>query len=142
MSFMVRLKVIYRIIKLIFFILLAENLPQVEEEEVHEQTPTDAEYLYLNTVESEIKSTENNPECADMNGDEIEETITNGQFEIEEERSHNGAEAYENLVKSLTDCETDYMKDMSEAVDESFGLMDSNMLDTITFNRESEGLFQ
>jgi hypothetical protein len=115
-------------------------LPQVEEEEIHEETPT-AEYLYLNTVESELKqSTENNPE--DINGEEIEETLANGEFDDIEERGHNGAEAYENLVKSLTECDGDYMKDMSETqIEENFGLIDSNMLETITFNRESEGLF-
>lgn len=99
--------------------------------------------MYLNTVESELKeSTENNPD-QDINGDEIVETLENGQFDIEEEeRGHNGAEAYENLVKSLTECDGDYMKDMSETqIEENFGLIDSNMLDTITFNRESEGLF-
>lgn len=116
-------------------------MPQVEEEEIHEQTPTTAEYLYLNTVDSELKeSTENNPE-QDINGEEIEETLANGDFEIQE-RGHNGAEAYENLVKSLTECDSDYMKDMTESqIDENFGLIDSSMLETITFNRESEGLF-
>ncbi len=91
--------------------------------------------MYLN---NDLKEpSENNPE-GEVNG---EETIANGQFDIEE-RGHNGAEAYENLVKSLTECDGDYMKDMSETqIDENFGLIDSNMLETITFNRESEGLF-
>lgn len=110
-------------------------MPQVEEEEVHEQTPT-TEFLF-NAVESERKqATENNE--PNVNGEEIEESLANGQFE-----EHNGAEAYENLVKSLTECDSDYMKEMSEAqMEENFGLIDSNMLETITFNRESEGLFQ
>lgn len=82
---------------------------------------------------------DNNTE-QDINGEEIEETIANGG---EFERGHNGAEAYENLVKSLAECDSDYMKDMSESqMEENFGLIDSNMLETITFNRESEGLFQ
>ena len=69
--------------------------------------------------------------------------IANGQISEDlQERSHNGAEAYENLVKSLTECDGDYMKEMSEQMDDNFGLIDSNMLETISFNRESEGLFQ
>lgn len=81
-------------------------------------------------------------ECA-VNGDESLEM--NGQVE-EERQPQNGAEAYENLVKSLTECdnEADYMKEINEEarMDENFGLIDEgNILETFGFSRES-GLFQ
>jgi hypothetical protein len=64
---------------------------------------------------------------------EVEEEVSiglpNGQFVEDSQKSHNGAEAYENLVKSLTEC------------DESFQLIEGNMLETIAFSRESEELF-
>lgn len=65
----------------------------------------------------------------------------------DEIRTHNGAEAYENLVKSLeADCETEYIKDMTDdhQIEENYGFMDGNVLDTSnTFAaRESERLFQ
>lgn len=78
-----------------------------------------------------------------VNGEETLEM--NGQVE-EERQPQNGAEAYENLVKSLTECDTeaDYMKEISEdaRIDENFGLIDEgNILETFGFTRES-GLFQ
>lgn len=78
-----------------------------------------------------------------VNGDESLEM--NGQVE-EERQPQNGAEAYENLVKSLTDCDTEaeYMKEINEdaQMDENFGLIDEgNILETFGFTRES-GLFQ
>lgn len=75
-----------------------------------------------------------------VNGDESADL--NGQIE-QDRPPQNGAEAYENLVKSLTECDTDYMKDITEdpQMDENFGLIDSNILDSFGFTRES-GLFQ
>lgn len=77
-----------------------------------------------------------------VNGDDTLDI--NGQDE-EERQPQNGAEAYENLVKSLTECDTeaDYMKEISEPrMDETFGLIDEgNILETFGFARES-GLFQ
>jgi hypothetical protein len=56
-----------------------------------------------------------------------------------ERQPKNGAEAYESLVKSLTECDADYMKDEQldeEApMDENFGL-ENNILEQFT------GLFQ
>jgi hypothetical protein len=93
-----------------------------------------------------------------VNG-EGESTKLNGQFEeiqVEDEeeedgddRPHNGAEAYENLVKSLeAECENDYLKEIADdeddsQIDETFNLIDSNMLDpSIAFSRETESIFQ
>lgn len=67
----------------------------------------------------------------------------NGLVDVEDERPpRNGAEAYENLVKSLTECESDYKDITDEAqMDENFGLIDeANILDTFGFTREA-GLF-
>lgn len=73
------------------------------------------------------------------------EVILNGEENLEvngedERQPQNGAEAYENLVKSLTECDTDYMKEIDEPqMDENFGL---TMIDeNFAFTRES-GLFQ
>lgn len=71
-----------------------------------------------------------------LNGDAIVSEI-NGEADQTEEsvRTSNGAEAYENLVKSLTD---DYMKEMDEeTIDENFSIMESNIID---FTSQS-GLF-
>lgn len=77
--------------------------------------------------------------------DEPQPTIVNGEdnFELNglvdvglvDRPPQNGAEAYENLVKSLTDCESDYKDITDEAqIDDNFGLID----DTFGFTRESE----
>lgn len=73
-----------------------------------------------------------------------EESVVDLNGQVESERQpQNGAEAYENLVKSLTECESDYMKDIADdpQMDENFGLIDNNILDSFGFTRES-GLFQ
>jgi hypothetical protein len=74
-------------------------------------------------------------------------TRINGQFEseiVERDVSHNGAAAYENLVKSLeAECENEYMKEITEdpQIEENFGPFDGNILESIAYSRESEGLF-
>lgn len=73
--------------------------------------------------------------------EEVSIGLPNGQFIEDSQRSHNGAEAYENLVKSLTECDTEYIKEDTQ-IDENFQLIEGNMLETIAFSRESEGLFQ
>lgn len=61
----------------------------------------------------------------ELNGDsDTDETDENV---IRDRASQNGAEAYENLVKSLTD---DYMKEMEEeSIEENFNIMESNIID-------------
>ena len=85
-----------------------------------------------------------------INGDD-DSTKLNGQFEEiqmqeEEIRTHNGAEAYENLVKSLeADCESEYIKDLGDdsQIEENYGFIDGNILDSSNaFTRESERLYQ
>lgn len=64
-----------------------------------------------------------------LNGDAIVNEL-NGESDADENmRSSNGAEAYENLVKSLT--ADDYMKELEEEsiVDENFSIMESNIID-------------
>lgn len=99
-----------------------------------------SEYVFLNNTEeeSELKSVQALPTAAIVNGEEIVEV--NGEVNEEERQPQNGAEAYENLVKSLTECDTDYMKEIDEPqMDENFGM---TMIDeNFTFARES-GLFQ
>lgn len=102
------------------------------------------DFLYLN--ESDTIKDEQQSEKSDLSQNEKEENGNveveedemslelNGQFvtdeEEEEQQAQNGAEAYENLVKSLTECDNG----------ENFSLIDgSNMLETL-YNRE--GLFQ
>lgn len=107
---------------------------------------TSSDYVFLsNDDDARSKSVEARPmeEESVVNGEETLEM--NGQVE-EERQPQNGAEAYENLVKSLTECDTeaDYMKEISEdaRIDENFGLIDEgNILETFGFTRES-GLFQ
>lgn len=87
-----------------------------------------------------------------INGDVIDSTKLNGEFEDvqmqeEEIRTHNGAEAYENLVKSLeADCESEYIKELvddSQIIEENYGFIDGNILDSSNaFTRESERLYQ
>lgn len=68
---------------------------------------------------------------SELNGDSVE----TDENVMRERASQNGAEAYENLVKSLTD---DYMKEMEEeSIEENFNIMDSNIID---FTSQS-GLF-
>jgi hypothetical protein len=65
----------------------------------------------------------------------------NGQ--LEEITAQNGAEAYENLVKSLG--AEDYIKEMSDEpqIDEIMDSSSNNIIDTtIKFTRNSEGVFQ
>lgn len=102
-----------------------------------------SEYVFLNHDDDvDAKAADKSPAISIANGDESAEF--NGQLEEEEVRPpQNGAEAYENLVKSLTECDSDYMKDIADdaQMDENFGLIDGNILDTFSFTRES-GLFQ
>lgn len=116
------------------------------------------EFVYIST-DSEMKQNESIISSSEpmqeiiVNG-EVESTKLNGQLEEilevvdgdDQQRPHNGAEAFENLVKSLgADCEADYMKEITDdsQIDENFGLIDSNMLDSsIAFSRESERIFQ
>lgn len=101
-----------------------------------------SEYVFLNHEEDvSEKTVEESPTVSTMNGDEGGDE--NGQTEQERPQPQNGAEAYENLVKSLTECDSDYMKDISDDVqmDENFGLIDSNILNTYGFTSDS-GLFQ
>lgn len=103
-----------------------------------------SEYVFLNHDDEvaskpadELSSSLN----ATFNG---EESVVDLNGQVESERQpQNGAEAYENLVKSLTECESDYMKDIADdpQMDENFGLIDNNILDSFGFTRES-GLFQ
>lgn len=127
-----------------FFVFLLENQSQIEI--VPEQSVVSdvvSEYVFLNheddvTAKSGV---EESPAISAVNGDENADV--NGMTE-EDRPPQNGAEAYENLVKSLTECENDYMKDIPDdtQMDESFGLIeDGTILDTYGFTRES-GLFQ
>lgn len=131
-----------------FFI--AENLPQVEEEEEDIQmqeiiTESSNDFLYLNEgddiikEEQPLKKSDEREENGSVEVDEMSLELLNGQFvnedereeeEEEEEQAQNGAEAYENLVKSLTECDNG---------ENNFSLIDGNMLETI-YSRE--GLFQ
>lgn len=100
-----------------------------------------SEYVFLNHDEEVApKSSEEAADLPVLNGEES--ATVNGQ---DERKPQNGAEAYENLVKSLTECDGDYMKDIAEDaqdMDENFGLIDEgNILETFGFTRES-GLFQ
>lgn len=100
-----------------------------------------SEYVFLNHDEENVaKPVEESPSVS-VNGEEFVEV--NGL--VEQERTpQNGAEAYENLVKSLTECDNDYMKDIAEdsQMDENFGLIDDGaILETFQFTRET-GLFQ
>ena len=133
-------------IVMVFFI--AENLPQVEEEEDIQMqeiiTESSNDFLYLNegddiTKEEEqpSKKSDEREENGSVEVDEMSLELLNGQFVNEEEeeeeaqqQSQNGAEAYENLVKSLTECDNG---------ENNFSLIDGNMLETI-YSRE--GLFQ
>lgn len=97
-----------------------------------------SEYVFLNHEDDASKPVDESPSTGMVNGDEtIEE---NGQID-DARPSQNGAEAYENLVKSLTEGDGDYMKVITEEaeIDENFQL--GTMIDTFSFNRES-GLFQ
>lgn len=125
-----------------------DNQPQAEE--MPEQTPSTAhassDYVFLNndSEESGSQSMKETTAVSAVNGEDSLDM--NGQVE-EERQPQNGAEAYENLVKSLTECDTeaDYMKEINEdeaRMDENFGLIDEgNILETFGFTRES-GLFQ
>lgn len=101
-----------------------------------------SEYVFLNhDDESVAKSVEESPAISVVNGEECVEV--NGQLD-QDRQPQNGAEAYENLVKSLTECDSDYMKDIAEdtQMDENFGLIDDGtILETFGFTRET-GLFQ
>lgn len=100
--------------------------------------------MFLNhddVAETASKSVEEElPAINSANGDDDIAEV-NGQ----ERQPQNGAEAYESLVKSLTECDADYMKDIvedSQIDEENFGLIENNILDQFsTFSRDS-GLFQ
>lgn len=123
------------------FWLLLDNPSQIEI--VPEQSAISdlvSEYVFLNHEDDAIaKSVQESPAISTVNGDE--NVDINGLLE-QDRPPQNGAEAYENLVKSLTECESDYMKDIPDdtQMDENFGL-DGTILDTYGFTRES-GLFQ
>lgn len=103
-----------------------------------------SEYVFLNhddEVASKSADELSSSISATVNG---EESVVDLNGQVESERQpQNGAEAYENLVKSLTECDSDYMKDIADdpQMDENFGLIDNNILDSFGFTRES-GLFQ
>lgn len=105
-----------------------------------------SEFVFIHT-DDETKQSENPVVQEIINGDD-DSTKLNGQFEevqIQEEeiRTHNGAEAYENLVKSLTDSESEYIKSEDHSIEENYGFIDGNILDTSnSFTRESERLYQ
>ncbi|XP_070506098.1 BRCA2-interacting transcriptional repressor EMSY [Chironomus tepperi] len=132
-------------------IIYAENIPQVDAEKQQIPTPDISEFVFIHTDE-EIKS----PQPSDsqvqeiINGDD-DSTKLNGQFEEvqlqeEEIRTHNGAEAYENLVRSLeADCESESIKEFNDdiQIEENYGFIDGNILDSSNaFTRESERLYQ
>lgn len=99
-----------------------------------------SEYVFLNHEDDASKSVDESPNTSIVNGDEIV-VEENGQIDDDERLPQNGAEAYENLVKSLTEGDENYMKVISEEaeIDENFQL--GAMIDTFGFNRES-GLYQ
>jgi hypothetical protein len=102
-----------------------------------------SEFVFLNhdgdaTAKSVVEEL---PTTEVSNDEEIVEV--SGHMD-QERQPQNGAEAYENLVKSLTECDADYMKDIAEdtQMDENFGLIDNGLLDQFsTFSRDT-GLFQ
>lgn len=109
-------------------------------------TESSNDFLYLNEgddiikEEQPLKKSDEREENGSVEVDEMSLELLNGQFvnedereeeeEEEEEQAQNGAEAYENLVKSLTECDNG---------ENNFSLIDGNMLETI-YSRE--GLFQ
>lgn len=102
-----------------------------------------SEFVFLNHVDDvSVKSVEEGlPSVSVTNGEVVEEVENVNQ----ERQPQNGAEAYESLVKSLTECDADYMmKDIVEdtQMEENFELIDNNILDQFsTFSRDT-GLFQ
>jgi len=133
-------------------IFTAENIEQVDAEKQHVTIPDISEFVYIHTDE-EMKSQQSDSQVQEIiNGDVIDSTKLNGEFEDvqmqeEEIRTHNGAEAYENLVKSLeADCESEYIKELvddSQIIEENYGFIDGNILDSSNaFTRESERLYQ
>ncbi|KAL7028022.1 hypothetical protein ACKWTF_005695 [Chironomus riparius] len=131
-------------------IIYAENIPQVDAEKQEATTPDISEFVYIQTDE-DMKSQQSDSQVEEIiNGDD-DSTKLNGQFEEiqmqeEEIRTHNGAEAYENLVKSLeADCESEYIKELADdsQIEENYGFIDGNILDSSNaFTRESERLYQ
>lgn len=92
-------------------------------------------FIFLNENESTAKEEDNI-----IQSNIEEEKMDLGQLLVQNEEqrtARNGAEEYENLVKSLTECENDYLKGMPEDANENF-----NLIDTISYNRDSEELFQ
>lgn len=121
---------------------LLEDSLQVEVP-VEQPSHMSDEFVFLNHVEdATAKSSEEELAAISVvkSGD-----IEDMNAQIDQERQpQNGAEAYENLVKSLTECDADYMKDIAEdtQIDDNFGLIDNNILDQFsTFSRDT-GLFQ
>jgi hypothetical protein len=116
-------------------------------EQPQQQTISDlvSEYVFLNNEdEAATKSAEETQTIAAatiVNGEEVADV--NGSESEQERVPQNGAEAYENLVKSLTECDADYMKDIGDdqPMDENFGLIDSTMLDSFGFTTRESGLF-
>lgn len=122
-------------------------MPHAEEEEdiQMQETITSSssnDFLYLNegdmikgqqSEKSDLSQCEEEEEEENGNVevDDMSLELLNGQFvnDEEEQQTRNGAEEYENLVKSLTECDSS----------ENFSLIDGNMLETI-YSRE--GLFQ
>lgn len=88
-----------------------------------------------------IEIVEESQQNVKVNGDMIS-TELNGEIEVDVDDARapqNGAEAYENLVKSLTD---DYMKEIDEeTIEENFGLIEGNMIDQFPNFTSQSGLF-
>lgn len=121
------------------FVRILDNPTEVEVQTEEQNQTIPSEFVYLNHDELPKEEIVHQ----DVNHNEDSSEIMNGLDA--EQRPQNGAEAYENLVKSLEeDCESDFMvKDIADdpQIDENFGLMvDGNLIDFGNFNRE--GLFQ
>lgn len=115
---------------------MAAEQPQTSEVDIV------SEYVFLNHgEESEAKAVDEMTAISQVNG---EESVEANGLPDPERKPQNGAEAYENLVKSLTECDNDYMKDIAEdaQMDENFGLIDGAILDTFGFGAPPSGLFQ
>ncbi|KAG5683835.1 hypothetical protein PVAND_013098 [Polypedilum vanderplanki] len=134
-------------------LIYAENLPQIDAVVTKKMTP-EPEFVYIST-ENDLKQpvTVEKSSSGNLINGEDESTKLNGQFEeiqveedveVEDDRPHNGAEAYENLVKSLE--ADDYMKEITgeeeedSQIDENFRLIELDP--SMAFSRETEGIFQ
>jgi hypothetical protein len=101
-----------------------------------------SEYVFLDQEEevSTTKSVEEESSALKMlNEGEI--TSSESTKSENERQPKNGAEAYENLVKSLTECDADYIS-ADAPIGENFGLIHENSIleEFSTFSRDT-GLF-